>query len=55
MKVTVIIDPERDGPEITITAPALTDNVKALAARLEGGGILTGWTPFSAATGRRRW
>ena len=43
MKVTVIIDPERDGTEITITAPALTDEVKALAARLEGGGILIGW------------
>ena len=43
MKVTVVIDPNRAEPEVTITAPALTDQVKALAARLEGGGILTGW------------
>ncbi|OUN21910.1 LytTR family transcriptional regulator [Flavonifractor sp. An82] len=43
MKVTVVIDPNRAEPEVTITAPALTDEVKALAARLEGGGILTGW------------
>ena len=43
MKVTVVIDPNRAEPEVTITAPALTDQVKALAARLAGGGILTGW------------
>ena len=43
MKVTVIIDPGQGAPEVTITAPALTDQVKALAARLEGGGILIGW------------
>lgn len=43
MKVTVIIDPGQGEPEVTITAPALTDQVKALAARLEGGGILIGW------------
>lgn len=43
MKVTVHIDPGCGEPSVTITAPALTDEVRALAARLEGGGILTGW------------
>ncbi len=32
MKVTVIIDPERDGPEITITAPALADTIRITLA-----------------------
>ena len=38
MKVEVRIDPACGEPEVTITAPALTDEVRALAARLEGGG-----------------
>ena len=43
MKVEVRIDPGCGEPAVTITAPALTDEVRALAARLEGGGVLTGW------------
>ena len=43
MDVKVCIDPAAGGLTVTITAPALTDEVKALAARLEGGGGLTGW------------
>ena len=43
MKVEVRIDPGCGETEVTITAPALTDEVKALAARLEGGGVLVGW------------
>ena len=64
MKVEVRIDPGCGETEVTITAPALTDEVKALAARLEGGAALIGWdgdtaVPLprgtsSGATGRRR-
>ena len=43
MKVEVRIDPGCGETEVTITAPALTDEVKALAARLEGGAALIGW------------
>lgn len=43
MEVKVQIDPNCGEPSVTITAPALTDEVKALAARLSGGGVLTGW------------
>ena len=62
MKVELRIDPGCDGMSVVINAPALTDEVKALAARLEGGGVLVGWhgpfpwprRTFSAATARRR-
>ena len=40
MKVELRIDPGCDGMSVVINAPALTDEVKALAARLEGGGVL---------------
>ena len=40
MKVELRIDPGCDGVSVVINAPALTDEVKALAARLEGGGVL---------------
>ena len=43
MKVEVRIDPGCGETRVTITAPALTDEVKALAARLEGGAALIGW------------
>ena len=43
MKVELRIDPGCDGMSVVINAPALTDEVKALAARLEGGGVLIGW------------
>ena len=43
MEVKVQIDPNCGEPSVTITAPALTEEVRALAARLEGGGVLTGW------------
>ena len=43
MEVKVQIDPNCGEPSVTITAPALTDEVKALAARLEGGAALIGW------------
>ena len=43
MKVEVRIDPGCGETKVTITAPALTDEVKALAARLEGGAALIGW------------
>ncbi|UQT50324.1 hypothetical protein M5E87_13015 [Flavonifractor plautii] len=36
MKVELRIDPGCDGVSVVINAPALTDEVKALAARLEG-------------------
>ena len=61
MKVELRIDPGCGGVSVVINAPALTDEVKALAARLEGGGVLIGWQggravrrTFSAATARRR-
>ena len=43
MKVEVRIDPGCGETGVTITAPALTDEVKALAARLEGDTALIGW------------
>ena len=43
MKVDIRIDPACGEPAVTITAPALTDEIKALAARLEGGAALVGW------------
>ena len=44
MKVEVRIDPGCGETAVTITAPALTDEVRALAARLEGAGAcLIGW------------
>ena len=43
MKVDICIQPDCGDISVTITAPALTDQVKALAARLEGGGALIGW------------
>ena len=43
MKVELRIDPGCGGVSVVINAPALTDEVKALAARLEGGGVLIGW------------
>ena len=43
MKVELRIDPGCGGVSVVINAPALTDEVKALAARLEGDGVLTGW------------
>lgn len=48
MKVEVRIDPDCTQVPAVITAPALTDEVRALAARLEGGGVLTGWQGNSA-------
>ena len=54
MKVDIHIEPGCGEVSVTITAPALTDQVKALAVRLQGGGELTGWrgdvaTPLAAA------
>ena len=43
MKVDIHIEPGCGEVSVAITAPALTDEVKALAARLQGGGVLTGW------------
>lgn len=43
MKVDIRIDPACGEPTVTITAPAMTDEIKALAARLEGGAALVGW------------
>ena len=53
MKVEVRIDPGCGETAVTITAPALTDEVRALAARLEGGGAgvlpaLALWGPLFA-------
>ena len=48
MKVTIRIDPGCGTPSVTITAPALTDEIKALAARLESGDRLIGWRDGSA-------
>ncbi|MBM6721753.1 LytTR family DNA-binding domain-containing protein [Pseudoflavonifractor phocaeensis] len=54
MKVDIHIEPGCGEISVTITAPALTDQVKALAVRLQGGGVLTGWrgdvaVPLAAA------
>ena len=54
MKVDIHIEPGCWEISVTITAPALTDQVKALAVRLQGGGVLTGWrgdvaVPLAAA------
>ena len=54
MKVDIHIQPGCGEVSVTITAPALTDEVKALAVRLQGGGVLTGWrgdvaTPLAEA------
>ena len=64
MKVELRIDPGCGGVSVVINAPALTDEVKALAARLGGAasssaGRGAGPFPwprrtFSAATARRR-
>ena len=43
MEVRIQIDPGCEGGAVTITAGALTDEVKALARRLEGGETLLGW------------
>lgn len=43
MKVKLKVDSALAEPEVTISAPALTDEVRALAARLENGGALLGW------------
>ena len=43
MKVDIRIDPACGEPSVTITASALTEEVRALAARLEGGAALIGW------------
>ena len=43
MEVKVQIDPNCGEPSVTITAPVLTDELRYLAARLEGDGVLTGW------------
>ena len=48
MKVIIKIDPGCGAPSATITAPALTDEVKALAARLESGDRLIGWREGAA-------
>lgn len=44
MKVKLRIDPGLKEPRVTIAAPALTDELRALAARLEGRGLLIGWS-----------
>lgn len=54
MKVDIHIEPGCGEISVTITAPALTDQVKTLAVRLQGGGVLTGWrgdvaVPLAAA------
>ena len=43
MKVEIRIDAGCREPRAVITAPAMTDELRALAARLEGRGVLTGW------------
>lgn len=43
MEVKLNIVPDCGEVSVTITAPALTDEVKALAARLSGGSALIGW------------
>ena len=59
MKVDIHIEPGCGEISVTITAPALTDQVKALAVRLQGGGVLTGWrgdvaVPLAARSEERR-
>ena len=48
MKVEVRIDPNCGEASAVMTAPALTDEVRSLAARLEGGGVLIGWREGNA-------
>ena len=48
MKVDIRIDPGCGEPSVTITAPAMTDELRALAVRLEGGGVLIGWAGDTA-------
>ena len=43
MQVEIRIDPACRQARAVITAPAMTDELRALAARLEGRGALTGW------------
>lgn len=43
MQVEIRIDPGCGEARAVITAPAMTDELRALAARLEGRGTLTGW------------
>ncbi len=43
MEVKLNIVPDCGEVSVTITAPALTDEVKALAARFSGGSALIGW------------
>ena len=46
MKVELRIDPACREPSVTITAPVLTDELRALAARLEGAGFPLPRRPF---------
>ena len=48
MKVEIHIEPSCGETRVCITAPALTDEVRALALRLEGGEVLTGWRESTA-------
>ena len=43
MRVEIVIDPACGETSVTITAPAMSGEVRALAARLEGTRVLTGW------------
>ena len=43
MEVKISIDPGSDGLTVTITAPAMTDEVRSLAARLSRGTLLIAW------------
>ena len=43
VKVDIRIDPNCQEPSAVITAPAMTEELRALAARLEGGAALIGW------------
>ena len=43
VKVDIRIDPNCQEPSAVITAPAMTEELRALAARLEGGATLIGW------------
>lgn len=48
MEVQVHIDPGADHVSVTITAPAMTEQVAALAARLSQGALLIGWAGETA-------